>query len=101
MINARRSSVVRKRTEKTVAKKESDALALLTKARKAGEKCGQCGHWSTATEYGVDDKSGYCNRWEKLTDRDFWCDEFLSQEQFQKMQSQLAEENEDFVDDEN
>ena len=60
--------------------------------------CGACGHWSLATEYGVDDRSGYCDRWEKLTDRDFVCDEFVSRDKFQAMQKELAEQHEEFLD---
>lgn len=63
-------------------------------------RCGMCGHWSTATEYGVDDRSGYCDRWEKLTQRDFVCDEFVSRQKFQQMQQDLVEQNEEFMDDE-
>lgn len=80
--------------------KRAGEPALAARQRKPGERCGMCGHWSPATEYGVDEKSGYCNRWEKLTDRDFWCDEYLSKAQFQHMQDQLAEQNEDFIDEE-
>jgi hypothetical protein len=85
---------------KKAAKKEEDVLAKLAKARRPGEKCALCGHWSAATEYGVDEKSGYCDRWEKLTDRDFWCEEYISQERFRQMQDQLAEEHEEFLDEE-
>lgn len=60
--------------------------------------CGICGHWSVATEYGVDDKSGYCDRWEKLTDRDYVCDEFVSKEKFKEMQKELADQHEDYMD---
>jgi hypothetical protein len=61
-------------------------------------RCGGCGHWSIATEYGVDDRSGYCDRWEKLTDRDFVCDEFVSREKFAEMQKELAEQHEEYLD---
>ena len=91
--------MVRKRAEKP-EKKDVEALALLSRKRKPGERCQLCGHWSTATEYGVDANSGYCDRWEKLTDRNFWCEEYISQDQFKKMQSQLAEDNEEFLDEE-
>ncbi len=87
-------------TRKKPEPKESAALASLARARKPGEKCAGCGHWSPATEYGVDEKSGYCDRWEKLTDHNFWCEEFITQDQFKKVQDQLAEENEDFIDEE-
>lgn len=60
--------------------------------------CGICGHWSIATEYGVDDRSGYCDRWEKLTDRDYVCDEFVSREKFHAMQKELAEQHEEYMD---
>lgn len=70
------------------------------KKRPPEERCQGCGHWSTATEYGVDDKSGYCDRWEKLTRADFWCDEYVSREKFKRLQDQLAEENEEFMDEE-
>lgn len=61
-------------------------------------RCGSCGHWSIATEYGVDDRSGYCDRWEKLTDRDYVCDEYVSREKFQAMQQELAEQHEEYLD---
>lgn len=89
--------MVRKLGEK---KKPGRPPALIARKRPPGEACARCGHWSTATEYGVDEKSGYCDRWEKLTTRDFWCEEFVSQENFKKMQDQLAEESEDFLDEE-
>ena len=74
-------------------------VALLAKDRRPGEACALCGHWSVATEFGLDDKSGYCDRWEKLTDSSYWCDEFISRDRYQQMQDQLAEENEDYMDD--
>lgn len=86
--------------KKGAESKEGDVLSKLSKSRRPGERCGLCGHWSSAIEYGVDEKSGYCDRWEKLTDRDFWCEEYISQERFREMQDQLAEENEDFLDEE-
>lgn len=92
----RGSFLPRRKTEK----KDAEILAALKRTRQPGEKCGLCGHWSSATEYGVDDRSGYCDRWEKLTDRDYWCEEFISRDQYKKMQSRLAEENEDFIDEE-
>lgn len=61
-------------------------------------RCGSCGHWSIATEYGVDDRSGYCDRWEKLTDRDYVCDEYVSREKFSAMQQELAEQHEEYLD---
>lgn len=62
--------------------------------------CQTCGHWSPAMEYGVDEKSGYCDHWEKLTARDFSCEEYVSREKFKALQSQLAEENEEYLDEE-
>lgn len=76
-----------------------DVLSKLARKRKAGEACGVCGHWSVATEYGVDDQSGYCSQWEKLTSRDFWCEEFISESQYRQLQDDLAEANEDLMDD--
>jgi hypothetical protein len=87
-----------KKETEAAPKKDADVLGMLAKKRRPGEKCGVCGHWSSATEYGVDEKSGYCDRWEKLTDREFWCEDFISQQRFKQMQSQLAEENEDYID---
>lgn len=80
------------RSEPAVDRKRA-AAAPGVKAR-----CGGCGHWSIATEYGVDDRSGYCDRWEKLTDRDFVCDEFVSREKFAEMQKELAEQHEEYLD---
>lgn len=84
----------RARAEKLeAAPKKKAAPAGAPKAR-----CGVCGHWSVATEYGLDDRSGYCDRWEKLTDRDFVCEEFVSREKFQELQKELVEQNEEFMD---
>lgn len=75
--------------------------ALIKPAKRTpGERCELCGHWSPATEYGVDEKSGYCDRWEKLTSRDFWCEEFVSREKMKEMQDKLVEENEEYFDEE-
>lgn len=68
--------------------------------RRAHERCELCGHWSSAIEYGVDEKSGYCDQWQKLTARDFWCEEFVSKDKFRALQEQLAEENEEYLDEE-
>lgn len=82
------------------AKPEKAETTPKKKAAPAGVKprCGICGHWSVATEYGLDDRSGYCDRWEKLTDRDFVCEEFVSREKFQELQKELVEQNEEFMD---
>lgn len=85
---------------KSPTKHEKAAIKKLVRKRPANEACQFCGHWSPATEYGVDEKSGYCDRWEKLTARDFWCEEFVSRERFKQVQDQMAEENEEFLDEE-
>lgn len=61
------------------------------------ERCELCGHWSPATEYGIDEKSGYCDHWQKLTARDFWCDEFVDRSKYKAIQDQLAEDNEEYL----
>ena len=102
--------MVVKKVEKPVAPKKKPAAspAKVAPSAKAATgksganpnrpRCGLCGHWSIATEYGVDDRSGYCDRWEKLTDREYLCDEFVSREKFQAMQQELAEQHEDYLD---
>ena len=101
------AGVVSKKAEKapTPSKKTSSASKAPTTAQKQASgkpvikpRCGSCGHWSIATEYGVDDRSGYCDRWEKLTDRDYVCDEYVSREKFQAMQQELAEQHEEYLD---
>ena len=64
-----------------------------------GQMCAGCGHWSISTEYGLDDRSGYCDRWEKITSRDYWCDEFISRDDFAKYQNEMAADNEEYLDD--
>jgi hypothetical protein len=67
--------------------------------RQDGEKCAGCGHWSVATEYGLDENSGYCDRWEKITSRGFWCDEYVSKAEYDRYQQEMAEESEEWMDD--
>jgi hypothetical protein len=64
----------------------------------ADQRCELCGHWSVATEYGIDSRSGYCDRWEKITRLSFWCDEFVSQGEYDRYQQELAEQNEQMMD---
>jgi hypothetical protein len=95
--------VVLKKSEKAPMTKKGSAPApkaamAASKPAAAKPRCGSCGHWSIATEYGVDDRSGYCDRWEKLTDRDYVCDEYVSREKFQAMQVELAEQHEEYLD---
>ncbi len=68
--------------------------------RPTGQQCSGCGHWSPGVEYGLDDGSGYCDRWEKITRRGFWCDEYVSKEDYDRFQQELAEEaSEEMMDD--
>jgi hypothetical protein len=67
--------------------------------RPAGERCELCGHWSSGTAYGIDERSGYCDRWERITSRDYWCEEFVSKGEYEEFQQELAEEHEDLIDD--
>jgi hypothetical protein len=95
--------LVAKKAAKGGASKKKAAAAhgrAAPEAKATGPKprCGSCGHWSVATEYGVDDRSGYCDRWEKLTDRDYVCEEYVSREKFQAMQQELAEQHEEYLD---
>ena len=95
--------MVVKKVEKAPTPKKKAVLAPKASAptqkpTAAKPRCGSCGHWSIATEYGVDDRSGYCDRWEKLTDRDYVCDEYVSREKFQAMQQELAEQHEEYLD---
>lgn len=73
--------------------------AVAAPERPAGQQCAGCGHWSPGVEYGLDDGSGYCDRWEKITRRDFWCDEYVSKQDFNRFQQELAEESEEWMDD--
>lgn len=97
---ARKKPEMPEKTPKPGKAEKTDVkvISLLTKERRPGESCALCGHWSVGAAYGLDDKTGYCDRWEKLTDHDFWCDEFISRERYQKMQDQLAEEHEEHLD---
>lgn len=89
--------------KKPVPKQKGPAFTRKLDGPRKGpsDRCESCGHWSPATEYGVDEKSGYCNQWEKLTSRDFWCEEYVSREKYKQIQDQLAEENEEYLDEEN
>jgi len=95
--------VVSKKLAKAPTPKKKTSTAAKTpvptqKPTAVKPRCGSCGHWSIATEYGVDDRSGYCDRWEKLTDRDYVCDEYVSREKFHAMQQELAEQHEEYLD---
>lgn len=87
-----------KKKPSPVAKAPIPARKPASKPAPVKPRCGSCGHWSIATEYGVDDRSGYCDRWEKLTDRDYVCDEYVSREKFHAMQQELAEQHEEYLD---
>lgn len=80
-----------------IGKKKANVEPKGKAVRPPNQRCEMCGHWSPATEYGIDEKSGYCDHWQKLTARDFWCDEFVDRSKYQAIQEQLAEENEDYL----
>lgn len=62
--------------------------------------CRFCGHWSNSPEFGMDISTGYCEVWEKLTDKNFSCDRFVEREQLKRDQAalyeQMGEEGEEF-----
>lgn len=51
--------------------------------------CKRCGHWSNSPEFGMDSNTGYCEVWEKLTDKDYSCDRFVEREQLKRDQAAL------------
>jgi len=59
------------------------------------ESCGNCGHWSSGAAFGLDDRSGYCNHWERITNYDYTCPDFLTKDEYQEVQQQLAEESDE------
>ena len=65
----------------------------------AAELCGNCGHWSESSESGLTPGTGYCDYWEKLTDRAYTCDYFVTRKEMQAFQRELAQENEAYLDD--
>lgn len=50
----------------------------------------------------MDVSTGYCEVWEKLTSKDFLCDQFVEREQHKRDQArmfeEMGEEGEDFED---
>lgn len=84
-----------------MAKKAEKATGplIVPAVRKGGklpiEVCGNCGHWSSGQAFGLDDRSGYCDRWERITGRADTCPDFISAEEFREVQEQIAEESED------
>ena len=61
--------------------------------------CGNCGHWSESSESGLTPGTGYCAYWEKLTDREYACEFFVTRADYAAFQKELAEENEDLLED--
>ena len=79
--------------------KKNPKIAQATAKAPLKDRCAICGHWSPATESGLDDNAGYCDQLEKITDRNFWCDEFVTKDQYQRLQDDLVSENEEYMDD--
>jgi hypothetical protein len=61
----------------------------------AKRACRFCGHWSNSPEFGMDISTGYCEVWEKLTSKDFVCDQFVEREQLKRDQAALIGEGDE------
>lgn len=70
-------------------------LAVRQNGKLPVETCGNCGHWSSGAAFGLDERSGYCNHWERITNYDQVCPDFLTKDEYQEVQQQLAEDGDD------
>lgn len=59
---------------------------------RADARCAGCGHWDQGASYGMDHNTGFCLRWEKLTDRGFGCDAYVARDELRRREMELAEE---------